>query len=85
VQKWLLSEGSVRGRDKRNLRFAVLTAGAPRGHAEPGLRDEVIWWQTGDFGQYALFAAAAARIQAAARRGRCTGSHLADGRPASPV
>lgn len=53
-------QGSVRGRDKRNLRFAVLTAGAPRGHAEPGLRDEVIWWQTGDFGQYARFAAAAA-------------------------
>jgi hypothetical protein len=60
VREWLLSEGSVRGRDKRNLRFAVLTAGAPRGHAEPGLRDEVIWWQTGDFGQYARFAAAAA-------------------------
>jgi len=37
----------------------VLAPAALRGGVEPYLLDEVAWWQTDDFGQYALFAAVA--------------------------
>ena len=47
--------------------FAVLAAAALRGGAEPDLLEEVAWWQTDDFWQYALFAAIA-HIRAAADR-----------------
>jgi len=42
-------------------------AAALRGGAEPDLLDEVAWWQTDDFWQYALYAAVA-YIRAAASR-----------------
>jgi hypothetical protein len=45
----------------------VLAAAAPHGGTEPDVLDQVAWWQTGDFWQYALFAAAVC-IRAAARR-----------------
>jgi hypothetical protein len=54
-------------RDKRKLQFAVLAVAALRGGAEPDLLDEVAWWQTDDFWQYALFAAVG-YIRAAADR-----------------
>ncbi len=53
------------------LQFAVLAAAAPRGGAEPDLPDEVAWWQTNDFWQYAYFAAVAYIRAAADRAGRC--------------
>jgi hypothetical protein len=65
MRERLLPECSFRGRDKGKLQFAVLASAALRGGAEPDLLDEVAWWQTDDFWQYALFAAVA-YIRAAA-------------------
>ena len=62
-----LPERTFRGRDKRKLRFAVLAVAALHGGAEPDLPGEVVWWQTDDFWQYALFAAIA-YVRAAADR-----------------
>jgi hypothetical protein len=50
------------------LQYAVLAAAALHGGTEPDLLDEVAWWQTDDFWQYALFAAVA-YIRAASRAG----------------
>lgn len=36
-----------------------MAAAALRGGTEPDLLDEVAWWQTDDFWQYALYAAVA--------------------------
>jgi hypothetical protein len=54
-----LAECTFRGRDRGKLRFAILAAAAVRGGTEPDLLDEVAWWQTDDFWQYALYAAVA--------------------------
>ena len=62
-----LAECAVRGRQNKKLQFAVLAAAALGGGAEPDLLDEVAWWQTDDFWQYALYAAVA-YLRAAARR-----------------
>jgi hypothetical protein len=62
-----LPECTFRGRDTRKLRFAVLAVAALHGGAESNLLDDVVWWQTDDFWQYALFAAIA-YIRAAADR-----------------
>jgi hypothetical protein len=62
-----LPECAFRGRQNKKLQFAVLAAAALRGGAEPDLLDEVAWWQTDDFWQYALYAAVA-YIRAAADR-----------------
>jgi hypothetical protein len=67
LQERFLPEYSGRGRDRRKLQYAVLAAAALHGGAEPDLLDEVVWWQTDDFWQYALLAAAAF-IRAAANR-----------------
>ena len=67
LRERFLPEYSGRGRDRRKLQFAVLAAAALHGGAEPDLLDEVIWWQTDDFWQYALLAAIA-YIRAAADR-----------------
>jgi hypothetical protein len=55
------------GRQNKKLQYAVLAAAAVHGGTEPDLLDDVGWWQTDDFWEYALFAAAA-YIRAAARR-----------------
>jgi hypothetical protein len=55
------------GRQNKKLQFAILAAAALSGGAEPDLLDEVAWWQTDDFWQYALYAAVA-YIRAAAGR-----------------
>jgi hypothetical protein len=47
----------------------VLAAAALQGDTEPDLLDEVSWWQTDDFWQYALFAAVAYIRAAASRTG----------------
>jgi hypothetical protein len=67
ITERFLSEYTFRGRDNQKLRFAVLAAPALRGGVDPDLLGETAWWQTDDFWQYALFAAAA-YIRAAADR-----------------
>ena len=64
-----LPECVFRGRENKKLQFAVLAAGALSGGAEPDLLDEVVWWQTDDFWQYALYAAVAYIRAAAGRAG----------------
>jgi hypothetical protein len=64
-----LPECTLRGRENTKLRYAVLAAAAVHGGAEPDLLDEVAWWQTDDFWQYALFAAVACIRAAASRAG----------------
>jgi len=46
-----------------------LAAAALHGGTEPELLDEVAWWQTDDFWQYALYAAAAYVRAAASQAG----------------
>ena len=60
------SAPSAAGKNKK-LQYAVLAAAALHGGTEPDLLDVAVWWQAGDFWQYALFAAVAC-IRAAARR-----------------
>lgn len=67
IRERFLSECTFHGRDNHKLGFAVLAAAALRGGVEPDLLDEVAWWQTDDFWQYALFAAVA-HIRVAANR-----------------
>ena len=67
MRERFLPECAFRGRDKHKLQFAVLAVAALRGGAEPDLLDEVAWWQTDDFWQYAMFAAVA-YIRAAGER-----------------
>jgi hypothetical protein len=67
LRERFLPEYSGRGRDRRKLQYAVLAAAALHGGAEPDLLDEVAWWQTDDFWQYAL-PAAVAYIRAAAQQ-----------------
>ena len=64
-----LSESAFRGRQNTKLRYAVLAAAALHGGTEPDLLDEVAWWQTDGFWQYALFAAVAYIRAAASRAG----------------
>jgi hypothetical protein len=62
-----LPECAFRGRQDKKLQYAVLTAAALHGGTEPDLLDEIAWWQTDDFWQYALFPTIA-YIRAAANR-----------------
>jgi hypothetical protein len=64
-----LPECAFRGRENRKLQFAVLAAAALHGGAEPDLLEEVAWWQTDDFWQYALYAAVAYLRATAERAG----------------
>lgn len=64
-----LPECTFRGRQNKKLQFAVLAAAALHGGTEPDLLDEVAWWQTDDFWQYALYAAVAYIRAAASRAG----------------
>jgi hypothetical protein len=60
-----LPEVSFRGRQNNKFQYAVLAAAALHGGTEPDLLEEVAWWQSDDFWEYALYAAAA-YIRAAA-------------------
>ena len=55
--------------ENTKVQYAALAAAALHGGTEPDLPDEVAWWQTGDFWQYALFAAVACIRAAASRAG----------------
>ncbi len=69
MRERLLPELAFRGRQNKKLQFAILAAAALRGGTEPDLLDEVAWWQTDDFWQYALYAAVAYIRAAAGRAG----------------
>ena len=59
LRERFLPECAFRGRQNAKLQYAVLAAAAIHGGTEPDLLDEVAWWQTDDFWQYAMYAAAA--------------------------
>jgi hypothetical protein len=59
IRERFLPEFTFRGRENRKLQYAILAAAVLHGGAEPDLLDEVAWWQTDDFWEYALFAAIA--------------------------
>jgi hypothetical protein len=69
IRERFLPECAFRGRENRRLQFAILAAAALRGGVEPDLLDEIVWWQTDDFWQYATFAAVAYIRSAAERAG----------------
>ena len=69
LRERFLPECAFRGRQNKKFQFAVLAAAALRAGTEPDLLDEVAWWQTDDFWQYALFAAVAYLRAAASRAG----------------
>jgi hypothetical protein len=59
LRERFLPECALRGRQNAKLQYSVLAAAAIHGGTEPDLLDEVAWWQTDDFWQYALYAAVA--------------------------
>ena len=67
LRERFLPECTFRGGQNTKLQYAVLAAAALHGGTDPDLLEEVAWWQSDDFWQYALFAAVA-YIRAAARR-----------------
>ena len=69
LREWFLPEAAFRGRQNAKLQYAVLAAAAVHGGTEPNLLDEVAWWQTDDFWQYAMYAAVAYVRAAAGRAG----------------
>jgi hypothetical protein len=69
LRERFLPECTFRGRQNAKLQYAVLAAAAFHGGTEPDLLDEVAWWQTDDFWQYALFAAVAYIRAVASRAG----------------
>src|SRR6266702_632120 len=69
LRERFLPERTFRVRQNKKLQYAVLAAAALHGGTEPDLLDEVAWWQTDDFWQYALFAAVAYVRAAASRAG----------------
>lgn len=66
VATWL-PEVCYRGRDNAKIRYAVLACAARAGGLEVDLLDEVTWWGTDDYYDYAA-CAALALIRAAADR-----------------
>jgi hypothetical protein len=69
LRERFLPECAFRSRDCKKIQYAVLAAAAVHGGTEPDLLDEVSWWQTDDFWQYALFAAVACIRAAASQAG----------------
>ena len=69
LRERLLPECAFRGRQTAKLQYALLAAAAIHGGTEPDLLDEVAWWQTADFWQYAMHAAVAFIRAAASQAG----------------
>ena len=67
LRERFLPECAFRGRQNAKLQYAVLAAAAVYGGTDPDLLEEVAYWQTDDFRQYAMYATVA-YIRAAARR-----------------
>lgn len=64
-----LPECEFRGRDNQKIKFALHAAAALNGGLEADLLDEVQWWRTDDYWQYALYAAVALTRAAAVHMG----------------
>jgi hypothetical protein len=69
LRERFLPECAFRGRQNAKLQYAVLAAAAVHGGTEPDLLEEVAYWQTDDFWQYAMYAAVAYIRAAASRAG----------------
>ena len=69
LRKQFLPECAFRGRQNAKLRYAFLAAAGVHGGTEPDLLEEVAFWQTDDFWQYAMYAAVAYIRAAASRAG----------------
>ncbi len=69
IRERFLPECTFRGRQNKKLQYAVLVAAALHGGTDPDLLDEVAWWQTDDFWQYALLTTVAYLRAAASRAG----------------
>jgi hypothetical protein len=69
LRERFLPEPSFRGRQNKKLQYAILVAAALHGGTEPDLLDEVAWWQTDDFWEYALYTAVAYIRAAASQAG----------------
>jgi hypothetical protein len=69
LRERFLPERTFSGRQDTKLQYAVLAAAALHGGTEPDLLEEVAWWQSDDFWQYALFAAVAYIRAAASQAG----------------
>jgi hypothetical protein len=69
LRERFLPEYTFRGRESKKFQYAVLAAAALHGGTEPDLLDEVVWWHTDDFWQYALFATIAYIRAATSRAG----------------
>jgi len=69
LRERFLPESSFRGRQNKKLQYAILAAAALHGGTEPDLLDEVAWWQTDDFWEYALYTAVAYIRASASRAG----------------
>jgi len=69
LRERFLPEVSFRGRQNKKFQYAVLAAAALHGGTEPDLLEEVAWWQSDDFWEYALYAAAAYIRAAASQAG----------------
>ena len=87
LRERFLPERSFRGRQNAKLQYAVLAAAAIHGGTEPDLLDEVAWWQSDDFWQYAAYAAVAYIRTAASRAGVPVGQACQDlnERPGHPA
>jgi hypothetical protein len=72
-----LPEVEFRGKEKRRIQYAVLTAFAVHGGLEPDLLDEVTYWIE-QYWQYALFAAVAVVRTCAERSGTPLETFVAD-------
>ena len=78
LQERFLPGLSFRGRQHKKRQYAVLAAAALQGGTEPDLLDDVAWWQTDDFWEYALYAAAAYIRAAASQAGVPVGQACQD-------
>jgi hypothetical protein len=72
-----LADHKFSGREHQKLRYAMLAAAAVHGGVEPDLLDEVPYWGTDDFWQFAALAAIG-YIRAAAERRRAPVQQLCD-------
>lgn len=72
-----LPEAAFRGKENRNIQYAILTAFAVRGGLEPDLLEEVTYWIE-QYWQYALLAAVAILRACAAHREVPVSSLLAE-------
>jgi len=69
LRERFLPESSFRGRQNKKFQYTVLAVAALHGGTEPDLLDEIAWWQTDDFWEYALYTAAAYIRAAASQAG----------------